>query len=110
MESCRRKKQPKGRKAKFHAYALAGDFEVICGMWGFYPCVSGGIGEINRHEGQAGKSAGRMPWHRQPKKDVVSCEKLRGVATDFDPQISEWGNPHGVMSMHRTVNKIAVRR
>jgi hypothetical protein len=30
--------------------------------------------------GQATKSARRMPRHRQPKKDVDSCEKLRGVA------------------------------
>ncbi len=33
------------------------------------------------HKGQAIKSAGRMPWHREPKKDVASCEKLRGVAS-----------------------------
>ena len=26
------------------------------------------------------KSAGRMPWHWEPKKDVTSCEKLRGGA------------------------------
>ena len=31
--------------------------------------------------GQANKSAGRMPWHQEPMKDVVSCEKLRGVAS-----------------------------
>ena len=38
-----------------------------------------------------------MPWHQTPKKDVTSCEKLRGVANklqiNIDPQISEWGNP-----------------
>jgi hypothetical protein len=33
-------------------------------------------------------------------KDVVSCEKPRGGATTFDPGISEWGNPAGVMSRH----------
>ena len=33
-----------------------------------------------RENGQAKKSAGRMPWHREPKKDVISCEKLRGGA------------------------------
>ncbi len=44
--------------------------------------------------GQAKKSAGRMPWHQEPKKDVVSCEKLRlGEQISIDPQISEWGNP-----------------
>ena len=26
----------------------------------------------------------------------------------FDPQISEWGNPLGVMSKHNTLNKIGV--
>ena len=26
------------------------------------------------------KGAGRMPWHQEPKKDVISCEKLRGGA------------------------------
>ncbi len=26
---------------------------------------------------QAKKSVGRMPWHQEPKKDVISCEKLR---------------------------------
>ena len=31
--------------------------------------------------GQATKGAGRMPWHQRPKKDAVSCEKLRGVAS-----------------------------
>ena len=30
--------------------------------------------------GQATKGAGRMPWHQEPKKDVVSCEKLRRAA------------------------------
>ena len=27
--------------------------------------------------GKANKSAGRMPWHWEPKKDVVNCDKLR---------------------------------
>ena len=31
--------------------------------------------------GQAIKSVGRMTWHQEPKKDVTSCEKLRGVAS-----------------------------
>ena len=30
--------------------------------------------------GQAGKGAGRMPWHWEPMKDATSCEKLRGAA------------------------------
>ena len=27
--------------------------------------------------GKAKKSAGRMPWHWEPMKDVVNCDKLR---------------------------------
>ena len=35
-----------------------------------------------------------MPWLSEAKKDVISCEKLRGGANNhYDPQISEWGNP-----------------
>ena len=29
---------------------------------------------------QANKSIRRMPWHQEPMKDVISCDKLRGVA------------------------------
>ena len=36
-----------------------------------------------RENGQAGKSAGRMPWHREPMKDVISCEKPGGDANDL---------------------------
>ena len=31
-------------------------------------------------EVQANKSTRRMPWHQEPKKDVTSCDKLRGTA------------------------------
>ena len=30
--------------------------------------------------GQAKKSARGMPWHQEPMKDVISCDKLRGAA------------------------------
>ena len=30
--------------------------------------------------GQVRKSVGRMTWHQEPKKDVTSCDKLRGEA------------------------------
>ena len=33
--------------------------------------------------GQARKGAGRMPWHWEPKKDVISCDKLRGDANNL---------------------------
>ena len=29
---------------------------------------------------QANKSIWRMPWYWEPKKDVTSCDKLRGAA------------------------------
>ena len=31
--------------------------------------------------GKAKKSAGRMPWHWEPTKDVINCDKLRGVVS-----------------------------
>ena len=34
----------------------------------------------NQKNGQANKSARGMPWHQEPKKDVTSCDKLRGAA------------------------------
>ena len=33
-----------------------------------------------RRRGQAIKSARGMPWHQEPTKDVISCDKLRGAA------------------------------
>ena len=41
------------------------------------------IQENSEHEtnGKAKKSAGRMPWHWEPKKDVINCDKLRGVVS-----------------------------
>ena len=33
-------------------------------------------------EGQARKSARGMPWHQEPMKDVISCDKLRGAANE----------------------------
>ena len=36
--------------------------------------------EITDRKVQANKSIRRMPWHQEPMKDVISCEKLRGVA------------------------------
>ena len=32
------------------------------------------------YKGKAKKGAGRMPWHQEPKKDVISCEKPWGGA------------------------------
>ena len=34
-----------------------------------------------KKEGQATKSARGMPWHWEPMKDVVNCDKLRGAVS-----------------------------
>ena len=34
-----------------------------------------------------------MPWHQEPMKDAISCDKLRELQISIDPEISEWGNP-----------------
>jgi hypothetical protein len=47
-----------------------------------------------------------MPWRQEAMKDVVNCEKLRGVETGVDPEMSEWGNPAGVISCHPLVESI----
>ena len=36
-----------------------------------------------RRKNQANKSIGWMPRHHTPKKDVASCEKLRGTASRY---------------------------
>ena len=52
------------------------------------------IGDWSRNEGndlfpyvstidQAKKSARGMPWHQEPMKDVISCDKLRGAANEL---------------------------
>ncbi len=42
-----------------------------------------------RLKGQANKGAGRMPWHWEPMKDVISCDKLGELQISIDPEISE---------------------
>ena len=37
---------------------------------------------ILRREGQARKGVWRMPRHQEATKDVVSCEKHRGAASE----------------------------
>ena len=39
-----------------------------------------GHGRRQEPRGQVKKGAGRMPWHWEPMKDAISCEKLRGAA------------------------------
>ena len=59
--------------------------------------------------GQAMKSAGWMPWHQEPTKDVTSCDKLWGVAntlwsTDFRMGKPGWcrdQSTYGESNSHR---------
>ena len=57
-----------------------------------------------KQNGKAIKSAGRMPWHWEPKKDVINCEKPRGAvstlrAVDVRMEQSAWEKP-----MHHILN------
>ena len=38
-----------------------------------------------------------MPWHRQAKKDVLPAKSFGELEESFDPKISEWGNPTGII-------------
>ena len=63
-----------------------------------------------KQEGKAKKSAGRMPWHWEPMKDVINCDKLRGAVStlrsaDFRMEQSDWAN-----LSHRILNQIGMRR
>ena len=42
---------------------------------------------------QARKSARGMPWHQEPMKDVISCEKLRGAANELRSGDIRMGKP-----------------
>ena len=70
------------------------------------PAKAGGVGkevfplgntissENNSHKGdQAKKSTGRMPWHREPTKDVTSCDKPRRGANIHRPADFRMGEP-----------------
>ena len=43
--------------------------------------------------GQANKSARGMPWHQEPTKDVISCEKPRGAANKLRSGDVRMGKP-----------------
>ena len=43
--------------------------------------------------GQANKSARGMPWHQEPMKDVISCEKPRGAANKLRSGDVRMGKP-----------------
>ena len=48
---------------------------------------------ISRPKGQAKKSARGMPWHQEPMKDVISCDKLRGAANKLRSGDFRMGKP-----------------
>ena len=54
--------------------------------------------------GQAIKSVGRMTWHQEPKKDVISCEKLRLGANIHRPADIRMGKPGTAIPYHCMVN------
>ena len=56
-------------------------------------------------EGQAKKSARGMPWHQEPMKDVISCDKLRGGANILRSGDFRMGKP---TARYHTLNKIGV--
>lgn len=41
-----------------------------------------------------------MPWHQQAMKDALPAKSFGELDKSFDPEISEWGNPVGVMPHH----------
>ena len=55
-------------------------------------------------ENQAKKSIGRMPRHQAPKKDVASCEKLRGAASGQRTVDIRMGEPGGRKVRHAEMN------
>ena len=54
---------------------------------------------------EANKSARGMPWHQEPMKDVISCDKLRGAANELRSGDFRMGKP---TARYHTVNQIAV--
>ena len=55
-------------------------------------------------DSQANKSARGMPWHQEPMKDVISCDKLRGAANELRSGDFRMGKP---TARYPAVNKIA---
>ncbi len=60
--------------------------------------------ESQRENGQVIKSIGRMPWHQEPKKDAISCEKPRGAANRYRFVDVRMGQPDGAILHHPMVN------
>ena len=45
-------------------------------------------------DGQATKGTRWMPWHQKATKDVVSCDKLRGAASERRSEDLRMGKPN----------------
>ena len=58
--------------------------------------------------GQAIKSARGMPWHQEPMKDAISCDKLRGAANKLRSGDFRMGKPGRAILCQHTLNKIGV--
>ena len=56
-------------------------------------------------EDQAKKGARGMPWHQEPMKDVISCEKLRGAANELRSGDIRMGKP---TARYRILNQIGI--
>ena len=56
--------------------------------------------------GQANKGARGMPWHQEPMKDVISCDKLRGAANKLRSGDFRMGKP---TARYLILNKIGIR-
>ena len=54
---------------------------------------------------QANKSSRGMPWHQEPMKDVISCEKLRGAANELRSGDIRMGKP---TARYPILNKIGI--
>ena len=51
-----------------------------------------------------------MPWHQEPTKDVVSCEKLRGAANKLRSADIRMGKPGGGHAPSPYDEYIVIRR
>ena len=49
-----------------------------------------------------------MPRDKLPKKDAIAAKRSGELHKSVDPEVSEWGNPAGVMSCDPCLNKIGL--
>ena len=62
-----------------------------------------------KKRGQATKSARGMPWHWEPKKDAVNCEKPRGAVSRRYIRGYPNGATRQMQICQRILNKIGIR-